>query len=255
MKKFALLTLASLFLASLAFGALGDIVASWDLPVSSPRGVARSNTYIHYVAYSSPNRVVNLTSTGSFVSSWVCPYTSSNRGLAYSWGGYLWLGNYSNDHVYQCNWSTGSVYASWDSDHDPYGIAPYCTGDGGEGTSYIITYDSSPNAAYYHLPTNGSIVTSTSLADGYSYDMAYDWRNQLLWKYESSPASIYGMNYSTGSLVASFARPYSGTAYGLAYSGQYLYIACSNSWMYQVHCPGTVSVKPASMGKVKAMYH
>lgn len=259
MKKIIYVTLAVSFLVSNVFAALGDIESSWPLPVMFPRGVAKSNYYTYYIAYQSPNVIVRLDPYGSFVSSWPCPKSSGNRGLAYSWGGYLWIGNYADNRVYCCYENTGYCFFSWNAGHDPFALAPYCTGDGGEGTSLIISYDTYPNGLCYHIPGTGSVLYSTPLADVYSFDMAYDWRNHLIWKYNSGLSHIYGMNYLNGSVVASFPRPYAGTAYGLAYSRNYLYIASSNSWMYKVHCPtlgaDSTNVAPASMGSIKAMYH
>jgi hypothetical protein len=258
MKRLLLISLTLSFLAGNAFAVLGDIVDSWPLPVMFPRGVAKSNYYTYYIAYQSPNVVVQLNPYGSFVSSWPCPNSSGNRGLAYSWGGYVWIGNYADDNVYCCKSSNGSIYYSWNAGHDPFALAPYCTGDGAAGTSLIISYDTNPNRLYYHFPGNGSLVYSTPLADVYSFDMTYDWRNRLIWKYNSGISHIYGMHYLNGSIVASFVRPYAGTAYCLAYSYNHLYIACSNSWMYKVHCPALgadgTSVSPASMGSIKAMF-
>ncbi|MGD8718910.1 MAG: hypothetical protein PVH29_08825 [Candidatus Zixiibacteriota bacterium] len=254
MKKYVFLALAVLFLASTAFAALGDIIASWELPISSPRGVAKSIDHIYYLAYQSPNVVVRLDNAGSFVSSWTCPHSTQNRGLAYSWGGYIWVGCYGNDQVYCCNADNGSVYYSWDADHDPYGLAPFCTGNGGAGTTRIITYDYSPDSAYYHILTNGSVTNSTPLADEFYYDLAYDWLYRLIWKYDSSPAGVFGMYYMTGSVLCSFPSPSGGTCFGIAYHGTYLYIACSNNWMYQVQGPLPMAITPASMGGIKAIF-
>ncbi|MEE8639087.1 MAG: hypothetical protein V3T41_01625 [bacterium] len=41
----------------------------------------------------------------------------------------------------------------------------------------------------------------------------------------------------------------------MAYYGQYLWVGCDgNDYVYRVHCPGTVSLEPASFGRVKAFY-
>ncbi|HUU55924.1 MAG TPA: hypothetical protein VMW93_01160, partial [bacterium] len=75
----------------------------------------------------------------------------------------------------------------------------------------------------------------------------------LLWvpAYESMVAG-----YSEGGTmpVASFNAPASEVT-GLAYYGQYLHVGCTNGYVYRVHCPGTVSVAPASLGKVKTLYY
>jgi hypothetical protein len=41
----------------------------------------------------------------------------------------------------------------------------------------------------------------------------------------------------------------------MAYHGEYLYIAAdTQDYVYVVHCPNDVGVRPASMGRVKAMF-
>jgi hypothetical protein len=256
-KKYVLIALGLLLVGSTAFAALGDLVATYPLPVANPRGVAKSNAYIHYVAYSNPNVVVTLTNDGSFVRSWPCPTSLYNRGLSYSWGGNIWVGNYGTDMVYRCDYYDGSVYYSWNAGHDPYGVATYCTGDGGAGLANILTYDSSPNLLYYHVWTNGAVVHSTPLAYPSSYDIAYDWRNRLVWKKISFGELVTGMYYYDGNVIASFHSPVSGTAYGMAYSATYLYIAYYNC-IAKVHCPDLglddTNIAPASMGGIKAMY-
>jgi hypothetical protein len=257
MKKYIIIALGLLLVGSNAFAVLGDLVASYPLPVSNPRGVAKSNQRIYYVAYQSPNVVVALNNSGSFLFSWSCPVSFRNRGLSYSWGGNLWLGNYGDNHVYRCDSSTGSVYYSWNAGHDPYGVATYGTNDGGYGLANILTYDSSPNRLYYHVWTTGAVVHSTPLTSASSYDIAYDWRNRLIWQKNPEGELVCGMSYYNGNVLASFHSPISGTAYGMAYSANYLYIAYSAD-IAKVHCPdlgldGT-NVAPASMGSIKAMY-
>lgn len=239
--------------AAAAFGALGDIVGSFSGPDTNLTGVGRSTAYLYVIGLSSPNLVYRCDpTTGSVYSSWPPPYATQNRGLAVTWGDHVWVGSSRDDIVYECAGASGSIYGSWDAVNDPYGLAPLCTGDGGQGTTGMYSYDSSPNYVYLHNLTSGSVILSFPLAHATPYDFAYDHRNRLIWKYYLP--NIYGYDTSTGSVVASFPRPYPSTCYGLAYYGEYLWISAQLGYIFIVHCPGNVGVHPSSLGKVKALF-
>jgi hypothetical protein len=154
--------------------------------------------------------------------------------------------------VYECAGASGSVYGSWAVQNGLFGLAPLCTGDGGLGATGQFSYDSVPNFIYLHNLTNGSVVRSFPLAHATAYDFAYDHRNRLLWKYYVN--FIYGYNSNNGSVVDSFVRPYPSTCYGLAYYGEYLWISAADGYIFIVHCPGNVGVRPSSIGRVKALF-
>ena len=239
--------------AAAAFGALGDVVGSFPGPDPILRGLGRSTTYLYVLGLSSGHRVYRCNpTTGSVYNSWPTPYITANRGLAVTWGDHAWVGCYRNNLVYECAGGNGSVYRSWDAGHEPYGLAPLCTGDGGQGTTALFSYDSSPSFIYSHNLTNGSIIRSFALPHATAYDFAYDHRNRLLWKYYLP--NIYGYDTSTGSVVASFPRPYPSTCYGLAYYGEYLWISAGDGNIFIVHCPGNVGVHPSSVGRIKALF-
>lgn len=90
--------------------------------------------------------------------------------------------------------------------------------------------------------------------DNLVYDVAWDWRNKLVWGGWGSPGVVYGWNTS-GSLVATFSMP-SPHPYALTYRGQYLWVECTkpSHYIYKVHCPYNVDVTPSSIGKVKAIF-
>jgi hypothetical protein len=241
------------FAAGVAFATLGSIVGSFSGPDANLRGVGRSTAYLYVIGLSAPNLVYRCNpTTGSVFGSWATPYPTWNRGLAVTWGEYVWVGSYADDIVYECEGATGSIYGSWDAVNDPYGLAPLCTGDGGQGTTGLYSYDSSPNYVYLHNLTNGSVIRSFPLAHATPYDFAYDHRNRLIWKYYSP--NIYGYDTSTGSVVASFPQPYPSTCYGLAYYGEYLWISAGDGNIFIVDCPGNVGVHPSSLGRVKALF-
>jgi hypothetical protein len=217
--------------------------------------VGRSTDYLYIIGLSSPNRVYRCNPTsGSVFGSWATPYVVANRALAVTWGDHVWVGSEPERVIYECYGYTGSVFSSWGAGHTPYGLAALCTGDGGQGTTAIFSYDDIPNYVYLHNPTNGSVIRSFPLAHATPYDFTYDHRNRLLWKYSDSDTNIYGYNPSTGSAVVSFPRPYPSTCYSLAYYGQYLWISARYGNIFIVDCPGNVGVLPASLGRVKALF-
>ncbi|MGD8718912.1 MAG: hypothetical protein PVH29_08835 [Candidatus Zixiibacteriota bacterium] len=260
MKKYILIALASALLAGNAFAALGDVMTSWPLTLSDPGGVAVSNAYIFYISSQGLDKVVTIRrQDGSVVRSWSCPFPAGNRGLAYTWGGDIWIGCMGNGLVYKCDVNDGDLRNLWNASHAPVGLAPFSHEDGGALANYLISYGPLSSSLHYHDMSTGSINYSTTLADNDGYDMAYDWRSHLIWKQNSRRTHIYGMDFQTGSLIASFPIPCpEGIATGLAYSDYILFIACTDDRIYLVECPvvesdGT-SVAPASMGSIKAIY-
>jgi hypothetical protein len=244
---------AALAWATYAFADLGDVVGSFRAPGTSVRGMARAGTRLHVVIYGDPTRVYRVSpANGSVYGSWETSFSRNCRGLAFSEGGYIWVGCYENDRVYKCNSVTGSVYGSWNAGDDAYGVAPYCTGDGGVNTTAILTADDNPSYCWRHNMNNGSILSSFRIRHPGFFDIAWDHRNQLVWL-GTMAGSVYGYRTS-GSVRASFTAP-AGYPYGMAYYGQYLWVGCDgNDYIYRIHCPGTLSLEPDSFGRVKALY-
>jgi len=246
-----LVVAVTLCVVSMAFGAMGDILGSYKAPSNNIRGLAHSGTYLHVLVH--PDTVYNVNpGNGSVRGSWTVPSSTSNRGLAYSSGGHVWVGSYNNDTVYNCHWTTGSVYGSWAAGHDPYGLAPQQTGDGGAGTTAIFSSDSSPSYTWRHNLANGTVLSSFPMPNSDYRDITYDHRNGLIWG--AYGANIFGYAVAgNGSIRASFPAPPS-TSYGMAYYNYVLFIGCTNGYIYRVSCPASVDVAPASIGKVKALY-
>ncbi|MGD8718960.1 MAG: hypothetical protein PVH29_09080 [Candidatus Zixiibacteriota bacterium] len=264
MKKSVVLALAFALVAGAAYGALGDIVASWAAPENYPIAAARANNSQYFWLYcnAGDRRIWRVNAdTGSVYASYVSPHSSYTRGLTYNYNGggglpsgsYLWMGNYSTDYIYRCNYTTGSAYASFSAGHDMYGgLAAMATADGGAAPTHMLSSDSSPAYTWRQSLTNGSVYGSFATTG--CYDIAWDWRNELMWHRNGSV--IYGRNTS-GSIVGSFAFS-NGPALGFAYHGQYLWLASTSGYhaVFKVHCPGPgVSVTPTSAGKIKALYH
>lgn len=239
--------------ATAAFAALGDVVSSFKAPGVNVRGLARSSTRLYLINFDNPSRVYLLAPvTGSIYESWAIPFGNNCRGLAYSAPGHLWVGNYDTDRVYDCRPANGSVYRSWSAGHDPYGLAAYCTGDGGVGTTAILSSDYDPPYCWRHDPATGSVISTFRVRYASFMDIAWDHRNKLVW-IGTTGNRVYGYT-TTGTIRASFTAPAT-YVYGLAYYDEFLWVGCdSNDHVYRVRCPGTVTVRPASWGRVKALY-
>lgn len=249
-----LILLAACMAAASAFGYLGQVIASYPSPAgTNTRGLAMASGVLFVVDASSPAIVYRINpSTGSTSLWYTLPFNGSPSGLTYTSGGnYLWVGVPANDNVYRCDANTGSLYGSWVAGHDPSGLAPVATGDGGSGATQLFTTDDNPARFWRHNISNGSVVSSVSIT-ATANDCAYDWRNSLLWIGTSSYLFGYTMS---GTVLGLFPSP-AATPRGLAYYGTYLYIACtSNGRIYVVHCPQNfVGVTAASMGRVKVLY-
>ena len=253
MRKALLVAVATLCAAGVAFAALGDVVRSFSIPGGAQAGMGRSNGILYSVNYSQ-SRIYRMNpTTGSVTGSFAAAGGSNTRGLAYQWGGYLWQnqGYTSPYRIYRTSTSNGSIYASYALPRSLcHGSAPLATGDGGSGVSHIIISCYS-NRYLYYMTTTGSIARSHSVSPTL-YDIAYDWRNKLVWGGMNS-TTCYGVT-TTGSTVASFNKP-TGNIYGMTYHGQYLFVAGTSGYIYTIHCPVlNVGVRPSSMGKIKAMY-
>jgi len=214
-----------------------------------------STTTLYVLNLSGTTRIYRMNpTTGSVIGSWQTTWSNMNSGMDYG-DNYLWIASYANSTMYRCQPDTGSIFGSWyiNPPGQRDGVAPYCTGDGGAGMLGIFTSDK--YKGYYHNMTTGSMLYSWDWPNGeWNIDIAYDWRNRLIWK----PAwSQYVQGFTTaGSLVTSFRGP-GNFQYGMAYNAEYLWICGSFTGsdvaIYRVHCPANVAVAPASLGKVKAL--
>jgi hypothetical protein len=233
---------------------LGSVVGSFPAPAPAVRGLARSSTRLHVAVFGSPTYIYRVAAlTGSVYGSWAPSFGDNCRGLAFSEGGHLWVGNYASDYVYDCAATTGSIYGSWSAGHNPYGLAPFCTADGGVGTTGIFSSDSNPSRVWRHSVSTGSVLGSFAIPNDSFFDIAWDHRNQLVWMGDL-PNVVYGYT-RRGTIRESFTVP-ADYPYGMAYYGQYLWVGCAgNGYIYRVHCPGTLGVVPASLGKVKALFN
>jgi hypothetical protein len=250
-----------------AFAGFGDVVASFPAPANYPIALAVAGNYNEYLwvfCNTSPYRIYRVGGrTGSVYSSFVSPQGRYTRGLTYSYGGggglptgsYLWMGNYSTDRIYRCNYNNGSAYAWIPANHDMYGgLAVWATGHGGYSPTHMLSSDTSPRYIYRHSLTNGSISSSFAPANAV-YDLAWDWRWRVV---RTGNAGSRVDAYSTnGSLVntQSFTIP-ANNPLAFAYTSSYLWVGTTTGshriWM--IHCPQPWAVEPLSVGRVKALF-
>ncbi len=265
MKKITLIALASALAAGAAFAALGDVVASWPSPAKFPLALARGPDPTQMWVYCNgwPNKIFRVNAeTGSVYGSFL-HYKAQNytSGLTFSYGGpapysgsYLWVGDALNRCVYMSDPTTGSVYLSYSVASRPYGLAVEGAADGGRAPKAIFTSDGYSNAFIWRRQlTTGSIMSSFAATHDVR-DIAYDWRNDLIWARAGD--TIVGRDPATGSIAASFASP-PGPAKAFTYHGEYLWIGTTTDYhrVYKVHCPGVLSrVVPSSLGRVKALF-
>jgi sugar lactone lactonase YvrE len=258
--KILLSVFAIAFFATTAFAYLGQIVASFPSPADPYTwGLARSGTYL-FALDSSARRVYRCRpNTGSIYGSWSISYSGAFRGLAYSSGNYIWVGDTgSENRIYKINALNGSVYGRFRYlTDDPFGLAPRCTGDGGTGTTHLFASDNSPARVYQHDINSGSIMAQFVVTHPSTFDCTYDWRNAVVWLPEINGRYIYAYRPGAGQILGSFRMPVP-SCVGLAYYGEYLWVASrspSPDRIYRVHCPRNfVWVSPSSMGKVKALF-
>jgi hypothetical protein len=257
LKKLLIVTLAGLCAAAAAYGALGDIVGSFQVS-NNNAGLGISSRYLYCNDYS-PGVIYMVNPTnGSVYGSFNSVHSTYSRGLAFD-GTYLWQNKaYSSPYqTYRTNATTGSIYASYALPNSTtHGVAPRATGDYGAGTDALFQSYYSGDIIYV-MNLSGSITGSFSVPTVcMMYEIAYDWRNKLVWggmNASGGSVPIWGVD-TTGSIVASFGVNIS-NSYGLTYAGEYLWAGTTAGWIYSIHCPIlNNSIRPASMGKIKAVF-
>lgn len=272
MKRFLFLTAAAALSACFAWGALGDIVASFPAPATYPIALAVPANYVEYLwvyCNENPFRIYRVSgNTGSIYSSYVSPFGLSTHGLTYSWkgggglpqGSYLWIGNRSNNYIYRCNYVNGSIYASFPANHDVGGgLAAMATGDGGSAPTYMLSNAQNPwnPRPIYRQNLLTGLIYDSFVPPYRAYDLAWDWRNEIIWTGNIGNI-VYGYN-TAGSLVSYFRIP-KRYPLGFAYTSNYLWVSTTagSHWIWKIHCPKFVdnktNIKPASIGKIKATF-
>lgn len=270
MRDRILIALVLILLAGAASAKLGDLVASFpNVGTSTHYGLAADANYLYSFHYYSTGGypVIRMTRTsGSLVSSYPCPlgtgsYQYYGRGMCYDGTGYIYFVNYYQRFVARFQASSGATISTWTwptSDSYRYGL---CVDHNGTSAGTNV-YTSYYVGDFWQNRLNGSLVSSWSMPfSTYDYDMAWDYGNKLIWCPNYSTDWIVAIDPDTHKLVESFRHPEQASIsslYGIAYWGQYLYVSNSggtpDEYIWVFHCPNTVGVAPASVGKVKALF-
>lgn len=249
-----------------AWAKLGDLVASFDnIGNSTHYGLAADAYYLYTFYYYSTwgYPVIRMLRTnGSFVSSYPCPFGTTSpyyycRGLSYGGSSVLFINNYYQRAVGRFYAANGSMINTWTWPTNMtyrYGICN--THDGTRLGTRI--YQSYYTGDFWFSTTTGSLISSFKVGTTtYNFDLAWDYGNNMIWYGNYSTHHVYGITTS-GSIISSWRVPSSVSyPYGIAYYGQYLYVSTSSGnpdeyiWIY--HCPNTVGLTPASVGKIKAL--
>lgn len=272
---------ALVLVAPCAWGDFRQVVTSFPSPADYPIALARGANDAHMWVFcnSPPYNIYRINAeTGSVYESVASPWGTGTRGLTYAAGGYLYVADYHAGQIYVVHYrNLRSVISSFPAGY-PYvmGLALKATGDGGVGGDALWaamvppladnrkgvggrSYRARPRsdwpwAVYLHKRTTGSIISSFWPKLGVN-DVAWDWRNDILW---GGGAALAGYK-PTGSYVGSFwfYRGFSKRyLVGMCYFNQYLW--ASATWpvaeILKIHCPLGIAVEPASLGKVKAIY-
>jgi hypothetical protein len=268
MRKVILVAALAALSASFAWGALGDVWASFPAPANYPIALAVPNNYTHYLwvyCNAPPYRIYRLDgNTGSVYDSFVSPQGNGTRGLTFSrngvglpTGSYLWMGNRNNYYIYRCRYTDGSVYASFPAySPDINGLAVKATADGGNSPTCMLSSNWGIPRIYHKNLITGSIQSLFTPSQR-PYDIAWDWRNEIIWT-GCYGNTVYGFS-TTGSLVTSFTVP-ADNPLGFAYTSNFLWVSTTTGShrIWKIHCPpfmdNNANVVPASIGKIKATY-
>ena len=270
MKVVTLLVSALAFAAAPAGAYLGEVVASFPAPTRFPIALAASPEHVFvFSSYWGVDKVYTLDpNTGSVIRSYGPPLGHDTSGLGYEAGGYLWtvrmtLSIYGTAWVARCEASTGSIYSSWPISARSIHLARgglTCEGrpDQPGSLKAVVVHDLGTRALVSRHATNGSLLSMFYYSNKRSYrDSAWDYGNGLIWFTDNdTPGHIYG-HRANGSFLTSFRAP-STQPRGSAYFNGYLWV-CTFSpepthLIWKVHCPPDVAVKPASVGRVKALF-
>jgi hypothetical protein len=255
MKKAIVFAALAALAASVTYAALGEVLASWQAPVSyrdTINGVACEGVYIWLKdEYSNYGNVYKCTTAGSVIREISFPYrpTTYSYGLTFD-GEYLWTIYRDTHHGPKCD--NYEKYTTTGSHAGGFGVNPYSfttqglTWDSG----YIYTdrwWPRPPHVEKY--TTSGTLVATFRITIDVDDDMAY-YKRQLWY---CSDHIVFGVTLN-GSIVGSFNAP-GGWASSTAFDGQYLWTIDRNEpqWVYKVDID-VVDVAPASVGRVKALY-
>lgn len=243
MRKALLVAVATLCVVGAAFAA-GSIISSFQSPFhpSYVKGMDYYGGYIWHVS-NAANVIYQTTTTGSVVRSFTGP--SMTMGI-YCTGSYLWTCSFSPAMVYYMT-TTGSIINSFSGPANGYGL----TFDG----TYLWYSSAVSGNNIYRITTTGSVLNS--FRGPGTFNGGLDYANGYIWvaDWPSSGAGIYRIT-TTGSVVESYVPvPTSSRTPGVCWDGNYVWYN-DYSGTHYVYRMDTVltGIRPASLGKVKALF-
>ncbi|UCH77985.1 MAG: hypothetical protein JSU81_09720 [Candidatus Coatesbacteria bacterium] len=255
-KSYFVIALVVCAMATSAFG-WGSLISSFRAPGGGtyPNGVGWHSTWSTnlFVNTNTPDRCYRTSFTGSIVRSHTSPTTSTMGSAAgvISGIGYYWVVSYNPRRIYRVGYNSGSVYGSFTAPGSyPYGAAFRQVGS----TYYLYYTDMSGRRLYRMNATTGSVYASYALAFSPG-DLGYG--DGYLWIVDNSSrrlrkCSVTGSTYDSFSLSA-YGYP-SGCAYDSGRNQVWVGINAPLHSVLRFTAHSGTSVKPASVGKIKAMY-
>jgi len=236
----AVLIIASSLAAATAWGAFGDILASFPGPGTTPLALAWDGQYL-WCTTQTPDYTFRINpNNGSVISSYTTGFGYAARGLTWA-NSSIYDGNDTPNYVNRRN-TSGSIMSSF-AVTALYGGLTY------DATNLWVT-STSPHM-FWRVTTTGSLVSSFTAAF-YPFDPGWD--GTYLYCGTYSPAHrIYRLT-TTGSVVTSVAPP-ANFPWGCCSDGKYLWISTTSGtnrvWKLDL---GNTGVAPASLGRVKAVF-
>jgi hypothetical protein len=238
-------------LASPASAAFGDVVASFRAPAAEPMALAWADGQLYCYCNTGQYRIWKINpSTGNAVGSFVFTDTGKETGGLAHDGRYFWAGNNAENRIYRFEWRGSAVSSFKPGWNVARGLA--WSGFHLWGTQEGGTWA----YRFYQMRFDGKVVRSFI-----SYYVLYDlaWDGRYLWTPEydrvGQRTRIVALNVAKGGLVAAFTPP-ADNPRGATFDGTYLWVStlADNGWLWKIDIQG-VSVEPASLGRVKALFH
>lgn len=224
--------------AAFCFGAYGQIISSFKMPVPpymSGYALAWDGSYLWTCGWGEAS-ACRVNTAGSLIDSFVISGGNPqyHEGAAYD-GHYLWIGiRYWSRSFFNRYTTTGSYVSGFDTNLEFAGM----TWDGSYLRIGARTYT-----------TNGSFLSSFNWGNTGASDMA--WYHGYLW-YRGNSGYIY-QRRDAGPIVGSFPEPAGNHISGITFDGQYLWAVAYYGWCYKIDVD-VVDIEPGSLGRVKSVY-
>jgi DNA-binding beta-propeller fold protein YncE len=234
--------------ATSAWGAWGDVVASFPAPGSQAGGLTFDGTYLWFADYDrNSSTIYKMTTTGGFEGQYNVGWGYA-MGLAWD-GTYLWCDALSARQVYKLNPANCSVLDSF------AGPSAHMMGMGCDGDYlYINDWQDKRVAKVTFAGSLRQLVpVSEPSPSGVAIEGQYLWYTTRSYFVPTQALCIKAYK-SNGSAVASFQCPDS-QATDLGIQGNYLWVSgFTDKTIYKVDVTPPSAVAPSSLGKVKALF-